>query len=71
MGYPWPGLMGGTQGGYPTGVPPAGPGWGTPQLDLAGVPPPLDRQTDRWMDGKTRVKTLPSRRTTYAVGNEV
>ena len=29
-------------------------------------PPPL--WTDRWMDGQTRVKTLPSRRTTYAGG---
>ena len=31
------------------------------------VPPPV--WTDRRMDGQTRVKTLPSRRTTYAVGN--
>ena len=30
---PWPGLTGGTRGGVP-------PGSGTPQLDLAGVPPP-------------------------------
>ena len=46
------------------------PAGGTPQLDLAGVPPPgVDRQIDGWMDGQTRVKTLPSRRTTYAVGN--
>ena len=28
--------------------------------------PPVDRQ----MEGQTRVKTLPSRRTTYAGGNE-
>ena len=35
-------------------------GMGTP-------PPPL--WTDRLMDGQTRVKTLPSRRTTYAGGN--
>ena len=32
-----------------------------------GTPPPL--WTDRLMDGQTRVKTLPSRRTTYAGGN--
>ena len=42
------------QQGYP---PPAGPGWGTPAVV-------------RQMDGQTRVKTLPSRRTTYAVGND-
>ena len=30
-----------------------------------GTPPPVDRQ----MEGQTHVKTLPSRRTTYAVGN--
>ena len=30
------------------------------------VPPPVDRQ----MEGQTRVKTLPSRRTTYAGGNK-
>ena len=30
-----------------------------------GYPPPVDRQ----MEGQTRVKTLPSRRTTYAGGN--
>ena len=33
-----------------------------------GYTPPL--WTDRWMDGQTRVKTLPSRRTTYVGGNE-
>ena len=58
-------------------------GYLPPQLDLAGVPPPPPAgpgpdqvipppprcgQTDGWMDGQTRVKTLPSRRTTYAVG---
>ena len=32
------------------------------------VPPPVDRQIDGWMDGHTSVKTLPSRRTTYAGG---
>ena len=35
-------------------------------------PAPVDRQIDGWMDGwmdgQTRVKTLPSRRTTYAGG---
>ena len=43
--------------------------WGTlpPWLDLARV---LPLWTERWMDGQTRVKTLPSRRTTYAVSNE-
>ena len=51
--------------GYPSG-------WGTPPyLDLVGVPPsPRCGQTDGWMDGQTRVKTLPSRRTTYAVRNK-
>ena len=39
--HPHPDLAG---GGVPThpdlgGVPPIGPGWGTPHLDLAGVPP--------------------------------
>ena len=33
-----------------------------------GNPPPM--WTDRIMDGRTRVKTLPSRRTTYAGGNK-
>ena len=32
-------------------------------------PPPL--WTDRLMEGQTRVKTLPSRRTTYAGGNYI
>ena len=60
-GTPWPGL---TSGGYPR--------WGTPsrgnppRLDLARVPP--CGQTDGWMNGQTRVKILPSRRTTYTVG---
>ena len=33
----------------------------------------MDRHvsTDRWMGGQTRVKTLPSRRTTYAGGNNM
>ena len=54
---PWPGLTGGTWGG----VPPPGPGWGTPPawtwlgypscLDLVGVPPHPPVWTDRWMDG--------------------
>ena len=43
--------------GYPlAGESPAGLGWGTPHLDLAGVPPRCG-QTDGWMDGQTRVKT--------------
>ena len=45
---------------WPGGVPPS-------RLDLAGILP----LTDRWMDGQTRVKTLLSRRTTYAVGNNL
>ena len=32
-------------------------------------PPLVDRQIDGWMDGQTRVKTLPSHHTTYA-GNK-
>ena len=57
--------------GYPPGqgYPLAGPGQGTPPTagPGRGTPPPVDKQ----MDGQTRVKTLPSRRTTYAVGNEM
>ena len=33
-------------------------------------PPPPRGQTESWMDGQTRVKTLPSRRTTYTGGNK-
>ena len=74
----------GTRGGVPPigvpptrsdrGVPEVGypPGWTwlgypSPCLDLVGVPPPPG--VDRQNDGQTRVKTLPSRRTPYAVGN--
>ena len=73
-----------TQGGVPPagyphgqvwqGVPEVGyPRQGYPWLDLAGVSPGwtwpgYPPVTDGWMDGQTRVKTLPSRRTTYAVG---
>ena len=32
--------------------------------------PPVDRQIDGWMEGQTRVKTLPSRRTTYTGGKK-
>ena len=35
------------------------------------VTPPPPPWTDRWMEGQTRVKTLPSRRTTYAGGNKL
>ena len=35
-----------------------------------GYPPP-PMWTERWMDGQTRVKTLPSRRTTYAGGKNI
>ena len=39
-----------------------------------GTPPPPPLWTDRlmhgWMDGQTCVKTLPSRRTTYAGGKK-
>ena len=58
------------------GTPPAGPGRVPPRLlhGILGnvakhygiwVSPPVDRQ----IDGQTRVKTLPSRRTTYTGGN--
>ena len=41
LGYPRPGVTGGGWGYLRWGTPPrAGPGWGTPRLDLAGVPPP-------------------------------
>ena len=76
VGYPpGPGL---TWGGYPRwdthlagGTPPGWtwlgyhPSW---TWTWPGYPPRCG-QTDGWMDGQTRVKTLPSRRTTYAVGN--
>ena len=35
-----------------------------------GTPLWTDRLMDGWMDGQTWVKTLPSRRTTYAGGNK-
>ena len=45
-------------------------GWGGGVGTLGyPLPPCVDGQTDRWMGRQTRVKTLPSRRTTYAVGN--
>ena len=54
------------------GTPPAAP-WHSGKCCKAlwdmGTPP-VDRQIDRWMEGQTRVKTLPSRRTTYAGGNK-
>ena len=64
-GTPQPGLMG--EGVPEVRYPPPSQVWqgvpevGYPWLDLAGVPPPPDREIDGW-------KTLPSRRTTYAVG---
>ena len=70
-GTPQPGLMGGIQGGgtpSQVGYPPAGPGWGTPPPGWTWPGYPPCRQTDGWMEGQTRVKILPSRRTTYAVG---
>ena len=54
------------------------PEWGTPEEDLeleAGVPPPpndLGPETGvppLWTDLQTPVRTLPSRRTMYAGGN--
>ena len=70
VGYPPP--AGGTLP-QPGGLPPSrgySPSWTwmgypPPPIPGRGTPPPVDRQ----MDGQTRVKTLPSRRTTYAVGN--
>ena len=75
-GYPLPPLG----PGYPparippqldlAGYPPAAP-WHSGKCCKAlwdmGTPP-VDRQIDGWMEGQTRVKTLPSRRTTYAGG---
>ena len=71
---PWPGLTGGLpKVGYPppARVPPSQVWWGggysrwvTPGR---GYLPPPHVWTDRLMDGQTRVKTLPSCRTTYAV----
>ena len=80
-GYP-PGRVSPQQGTPLAGPgrvpPPAGPGRVPPRCLSHGIlgnvakhygiwvpPPPVDRQ----MDGQTRVKTLPSRRTTYAGGN--
>ena len=57
-GYLLQGLMGGTQGGGsppPAGVPPSTWTW------LGYPSPSVDRQNDGWMDGQTRVKTLPYR----------
>ena len=53
--------------GWTEDWPPPPPGW-----TEDWPPPPLwtDRIMDGWMDGQTRVKTLPSRRTTYAGGND-
>ena len=101
LGYPhqtWLGVLhtcwGGTQGRYPpqldlAGVPPTGPGWGTP-LPIGpgwGTPLPIGPGwgTPSWIwlgyplvgpgqgtpprgvDRQTPVKTVPYRRTTYAV----
>ena len=55
------------------GYPRARPDWGTPPSPPGpghGIPLWCG-QTDGWMDGQTRVKTLPSRRPMYAVGNNV
>ena len=55
---------------------PSWPGWGTssPLLDLTGVPPPRrDQGPVTWVppgvDRHTPLKTVPSRRTTYAGAN--
>ena len=77
---------GSPQQGYPLARSDGGyPRWGTPwQGYLRGVPPswgsllsgpgqstpPPQVWTDRCVDGQTRVKTLPCRRTRYAVGNK-
>ena len=78
MGPPQLGLTGATRGGVlpaggtpGRGTLPAGPGWGTPPPGWTWPGYAPCGQTDGWMDGQTRVKTLPSRRTTYAVGNKV
>ena len=70
VGYPPVGVPparsnGGTRGGVPhQSTPWSGP---PPTWTWLGYPLGVDRQND----GQTRVKTLPSRRTTYAVGNKV
>ena len=72
----WPGAVP-YLGNPPGRVPPSWTWQGTPQCLSHGIlgniakhygiwVPPL--WTDRWMDGQTRVKTLPSRRTTYSGG---
>ena len=61
--------------GYP---PPSGPGQGTPIWMWLGYryPPPAPPNwtwpgyPPLWTDRQTRVKTLPSRRTTYAIGKK-
>ena len=40
-------------------------------MDVGTPPFPVVRQIDGWMEGQTRVKTLLSRRTTYAGGNKI
>ena len=75
QGYP----LARSDGGYPrwgnplAGVPPSQVQWGavpnvgySPGSTWLGYSP---LGVDRQNDGQTRVKTLPSRRTTYAVGN--
>ena len=64
-GLPIKGWMGVPQSKAGWGTPPSKARWGTPWLDLTGVPLPPCGQTD----GQTHVKTLPSHRITYAVGN--
>ena len=79
-GYPIPqqGTPTPWQGTPQQGTPPAGPGRVPPPgvcpmafwemlQSIMGTP----LWTDRWMEGQTRVKTLPSRRTTYAGGNKM
>ena len=69
VGYPWQG----TPPGWTwQGTPPVSAPWHSGKCCKAlwdmGTPP-VDRQSDGWMEGQTRVKTLPSRRTTYVGGN--
>ena len=50
---------------------PSAPGWGTPQLDLAGIPPPPAPHVDRQTDGRTDTcQNITFPRTTYAVGKK-
>ena len=66
MGYGYPPRL--DLAGYPPPPPVCRMEFWVMLQSIMGIGTPL-LWTDRWMEGQTRVKTLPSRRTTYAGGN--